>query len=166
MRTWTRHLVLPAVLLAVSLLFEVPAVYAQGRDPFLGEWMLNLEKSKFEGVAAPGRRVMIFEGLPGGGIKHATETNPVGGGIAGRNEYSAKFDSQDNHIAGSFLDTVALKRINQRTIERTGKVEGKVVETMTMTVSADGKTLTVVTKGTNPNTEAEYNSTQVFERRP
>jgi hypothetical protein len=86
--------------------------------------------------------------------------------VAGGNEYTAKADGVDVHITGSFLDTVSLKRIDTRTVERTGKVMGKVVETMTRTLSADGKTLTVTTKGTNPTTETDYSSVQVFTRQP
>ena len=43
-----------------------------------------------------------------------------------------------------------------------GKVAGKIVETATRTVSADGKTLTIVTKGNLDGTE--YSSTQVYEK--
>src|SRR5262245_40223423 len=131
MRTWTRRFAPAALLLGVSLLLHTGSVFAQARnaDPVLGTWELNLTKSTFEGVPAPAKRTMVFT-TAGEAIKHFTGTNPTGGGIANGTEYTAKYDSTDVHIAGSFLDTVALKRVDARTVERTGKVEGKVVETM------------------------------------
>jgi len=144
-----------------------PNVLAQAaKDPILGTWLLNLEKSTFEGTAAPGKRTMTFQ-VVGDAIKHTTATIPVGVPgivVAGANEYTAKYDGTDVHITGSFLDTVSLKRIDARTVERTGKVGGQVVETYTRVLSADGKTLTVTTKGTNPTTMTDYTSVQVFER--
>ena len=68
----------------------------------------------------------------------------------------------DAQAASQALDTVAVKRINANTVERSGKVAGKIVETATRTVSADGKTLTIVTKGNLDGTE--YSSTQVYEK--
>ena len=60
------------------------------------------------------------------------------------------------------LDTVSLKRVDAGTVERMGKVRGQVVETRTRTVSADGRTMTITTKGTNNG--VPYQSVQVFER--
>jgi hypothetical protein len=45
---------------------------------------------------------------------------------------------------------VSLKRIDARTTVHTDKKDGKVVLTLTRVVSQDGKTMTVTTKGTNP----------------
>ena len=167
MQTWLPRFVPVTLLLGASLVFQSAPAFAQAKgDPLLGTWVLNLSKSTFEGIAAPGKRTMTFT-AQGAAIKHVIATvtaGPAGTVVAGSNEYTAKLDGTDVLIAGSFLDTVALKRIDARTIERTGKVMGMVVETMTWTVSADGKTLTVTTKGTNPTTEVAYTSLQVFDR--
>ena len=158
-----------AVVFALSSL-AVSSLLAQAnqlaRDPVLGTWLLNVAKSTFEGPAAPGKRTMVFT-LTGDAIRHTTTTIPVGVPgvvVAGGNEYVAKYDNVDVHITGSFLDTVALKRIDARTVERTGKFEGKVVETSTRVISADGRTMTVTTKGTNPTTMMDYSSVQLFEK--
>src|SRR5262245_34878103 len=128
------HFVAVTGVLAISVSMGVASLVAQaGRDPVLGNWVLNLEKSKFEGVAAPGKRTMTFVAI-GDAVKHITSTLPAGVPgivVAGSNEYTAKYDGAEVFITGSFLDTVSLKRIDARTVERTGKVEGKVVETMT-----------------------------------
>ncbi len=77
-------------------------------------------------------------------------------------DYTAHFDGKDNVIRGSALDTVSLKRINARTVERTGKVRNAAVETQTWSISADGRTLTVTTKGSNDGDD--YSRVEVFDR--
>lgn len=59
--------------------------------------------------------------------------------------YKAKFDGKDYPVKGSYgYDQVSLKRINDNSFEETDKLNGKVIEVDTWTVSKDGKTLTVV----------------------
>jgi hypothetical protein len=109
---------------------------------------------------------MIFSAV-GDGNKHVPSTLPAGVPgvvVAGANQYTATYGGPPVFIDGSFLDTVELKRIDARTVERIGKVAGMVVETYTRVLSADGKTLTVTTKGTNPTTMTDYSSVQVFDR--
>lgn len=129
-------------------------------DPLIGRWLLDRAKSEFSGNV-PEKRVAIFQLMPDGSLKHITET-VVANGSTDRVEYSAKYDGKDMPISNSFLWTVSVKRIDARKTERSGKVNGEVVETSTRTVSPDGQTLTVVTMGTNGG--QEYSSTQVFTR--
>jgi len=79
-------------------------------------------------------------------------------------EYTAPFDGNDYPISNSILSTVSLKRVDDHTVERIGKIRGQVVETETRTVSDKGKVLTVTTKGTRDG--AEYSSVQVYDRQP
>ncbi len=68
-----------------------------------------------------------------------TMTSPTG------ETYTAKFDGADYPATGShFYNAVSLKKINANTIEETDKRDGKVVDVSTMTVSANGKMMTVV----------------------
>jgi hypothetical protein len=72
-----------------------------------------------------------------------TMTDPTG------DTYTAKFDGQDYPVKGAYgYDAVSLKLINPHTIQETDKRAGKVIEVDKMTVSANGKTMTVV--ATNP----------------
>lgn len=58
--------------------------------------------------------------------------------------YDAKFDGKDYPIKGDAAGSVvSLKKVSERSIEETTKRDGKVVYVNYMTVSADGKTLTV-----------------------
>jgi hypothetical protein len=148
-----------AALLAALFYFEGSALAQAKDDPFIGRWVLDRAKSEFSG-AVPEKRVTIFELTPNG-IKHTTDT-VIANGSTDRVEYVAKYDGKDVPISNSFLWQVSLKRIDPRTVERSGKVMGMVVETSTRTVSADGQTLTIKTAGTNGGNE--YSSTQIFTR--
>jgi hypothetical protein len=56
--------------------------------------------------------------------------------------YAVKADGQDHAVSGHpYFDTVAIRIIDDRTIEETDKKGGKVVTTTTSKVSADGSTL-------------------------
>ena len=130
-------------------------------DSALGAWTLNHAKSTFSG-AVPYRRVMKFE-VVGDAIKETTYTMSTDKPSVVV-EYTARFDGTDYPISNSMLTTVSLKRVDDQTVERTGKVKGQVVETETRTVSDNGKVLTVTTKGTRDG--AEYSSVQVYDRQP
>ncbi len=119
-------------------------------DSALGAWTLNRAKSTFSD-AVPYRRVMKFE-VVGDAIKETTYTmSPNKPSVLV--EYTARFDGNDYPISNSILSTVSLKRVDDRTVERTGKIRGQVVETETRTVSGNGKVLTVTTKGNRDGTE-------------
>jgi hypothetical protein len=143
---------------AVLLMAALAA--GQAADPFAGTWQLDADNSTFDPGPGPMDRSMKFD-VTANGFHHQTLTPTL---FAGTNiiEYTAKFDGKDYEIVGSGLDTVSLKRIDAKTIERTGKESGKVSETCTMKISADGKTLTVTTKGTFRGTA--YSSVQILKR--
>ena len=130
-------------------------------DEALGAWTLNRAKSTFSGEV-PYRRVTKFE-VVGDAIKETTYTMSTNKPSV-LVEYTARFDGNDYPISNSILSTVSLKRVNDRTVERTGKIRGQVVETETRTVSDDGKVLTVTIKGNRDGTE--YSSIQVYDRQP
>ena len=52
---------------------------------------------------------------------------------------------------------MSLKRTNATTVVRTDKMAGKVVLTITRVMSADGKMLTITSKGTNAQGQAMHN---------
>ena len=135
---------------------------AQGvSDSALGAWTLNHAKSTFSG-AVPYRRVTKFE-VVGDAIKETTYTMSTNKPSV-LVEYTARFDGSDYPISNSILSTVSLRRVDDRTVERTGKIKGQVVETETRAVSDNGKVLTVTTKGNIDGTE--YSGVQVYDRQP
>ena len=129
-------------------------------DPVLGTWQLDRAMSTFSGNV-PERRTVTYEMMDDGTLKVATLTK-MPRGETDRVEYMVKEDGKDYPISNSVLSTIMLKRIDSRTVERIGKVQGRVVETRRRVVSPDGKMLTVTTTGTNGG--VHYESKQVFER--
>lgn len=138
----------------------VGIVLAQSKDPLVGAWQINRAKSEFMPDNTLQNRTIAIE-AKGNGIS-AVQQTVVEAGNTVTSEYAAGYDGKDSPISGSLLDTVALKRVNANTVERTGKIRGQTVETATMTVSADGKVLTIATKGSVDGND--YSSTQVFDR--
>ena len=141
----------------------VVSLSAQGSDPRIGTWKLNVAKSKYNPGPAPQSLTVIVE-PSGQGEKVTTEfINPDG--TRTTTQYTANFDGKDYPLTGSQLgaDTVSLKRSNARTTVRTDKKAGKVAQTLRRVVSKDGKTMTVTTKGTNAQGQA-VNNVALFEK--
>jgi hypothetical protein len=138
------------------------SVWAQASNIGMGTWKLNVAKSKYSPGPAPKSITVKFEPA-GKGVKLTTE-GVSADGKPNATEYTANYDGKDVPLKGSpVADTVSLRRIDARTTERTDKKAGKVVQTLTRTIAKDGKSFTVVTKGTNPKGEPINNMT-VFEK--
>jgi hypothetical protein len=133
-------------------------VAAQASNPRFGTWKLNVAKSKYDPGPAPQSGTMKLEAA-GEGEKSTTEgVNATGAPT--KTEYTAQYDGKDYALTGAQnADTLALKRIDARTMERANKKGDKVVATSTWVVSEDGKTMTVTTKGTNAQGQAMSNVT-------
>lgn len=66
------------------------------------------------------------------------------------NEWTGKFDGKDYPVTGDpNTDARSLKKIDDHSLGLTGKKGGKVVTAGRIVVSADGKTRTVSTSGTD-----------------
>ena len=73
-------------------------------------------------------------------------------------------DGKPSKVTGSAaIDELSLKRVNDHTIDATGKKDGKVVYTDKRTVSKDGKTYTISRIGTSPDGKKNH-STIVFDK--
>jgi hypothetical protein len=80
-------------------------------------------------------------------------------------QYTATYDGKDYAITGSAdSDTIALTRVDERTVRFTQKKAGKVVLSGTRVVAPDGKVLTVSYSGTNASGRP-VKATLVFDRR-
>lgn len=161
MQSRTRRWSLLVLVLASAVFPTAWAATALDKDPFLGSWLLDSDKSTFVPGPAPEDRTMIFE-MKDGGFRHVTKTRNLFLGGTDDIDYTAKFDGKDYPITGTGLDTVSLKRVDPHKIERVGKVQGKVTEHCTMEVSPDGKTLTLTIKGSYNGTD--YSSVQILTR--
>ncbi len=140
----------------------VVSLSAQGSDPRIGTWKLNVAKSKFSPGPAPQSLTVKVE--PSGQGEKVTTEAVNADGTRTTVQYTANFDGKDYPLTGSQIaDTVSLKRIDARTTERSDRKGGKAAQTITRVVSQDGKTMTATVKGTNAQGQA-VDSVIVFEK--
>jgi len=156
MRRSLATLLLGALLSVSSLAFA-----AQGSDPVLGSWTLNVAKST--GAALPRSDTRTYAHVENGIKFSMKRVTAEGKEVSAETTY--KYDGKDYPFTGSpDYDTVSAKRVATNTVEITQKKAGKVVGTATRNVSKDGKTLTLVMRSSNAKGEL-VSSTLVFDRK-
>jgi hypothetical protein len=119
-----------------TMLFFLAAagVMTAADSPFAGKWKLNPSKSQFAGITT------TYEKLPSGEMRMTSEGQSYTFRVDGK-EYPAIFGS-----------TVIWKQVDANTWETINKTPG--MQTIDTTrISADGKTMTVTSKGKKPNGE-------------
>ncbi|HXW05658.1 MAG TPA: hypothetical protein VD833_10535 [Vicinamibacterales bacterium] len=118
--------------------------FAQAGDPLIGTWKLNPEKSK---GAKSGSTTIEAAGQ---GVKFSVDLVSADGTV-NRWGFTANYDGKDAPVTGKspYGDTAALTRVDAKTVRITSKHGGKVTVVSTIVVSADGKTRTTTTKGTD-----------------
>jgi len=134
------------ILLALAVLF-VGVTVCLADNPHMGTWKLNEAKSKFSPGAAKNTTV-VYEAA-GDSVK-VTVDGVDGDGNPSHNEWTGKFDGKFYPVTGDpTSDMRSYRKINNRTMALTGKKGGKVTLTGRIVVSANGKTRTVTTTGTD-----------------
>jgi hypothetical protein len=146
--TNTEHMMSLRSLLVAAAVVGVAsgAGLAQSSDPLIGTWKLNVEKSKsmaFKSGTSTIERA-------GDGVKFTVDLMGADG-TAYHWTFTAKYDAKDYPVTGNspFGDAAALTRVDPHTTRITVKQGGKETATQTIIVSADGKTRTTTTKGTD-----------------
>jgi len=141
------------VLLATSFV-----AVAQSADPWVGTWKVNLEKSTYSPGPKPTTAATVKMESWQGGLKVTIDSADAQGKPT-HTEAMGMFDGKDIPVAGAAAPntTTAYKRIDARTFEALGKVDGKPGLTTRVVVSADGKTLTATQTGTDPQGQAVKN---------
>ena len=143
-------------------MLAVGASAQPAKNPEIGTWKLNVEKSKFSPGPAP-KSSTITVTAAGNGVNYRSKGVNSEGKDTGQ-EYTASYDGKDVPLTGSQLaDTVSVRQIDANTFERVDKKAGKVVQTVRRVYSKDGKSFTATIKGTNAKGEA-VNNTLLWER--
>jgi hypothetical protein len=115
-------------------------------DPNMGTWKLNEAKSKLAGAAK--NTTVVYE-MAGDKVK-VTVDGVNADGTPAHNEWTGMFDGKDYPLTGDpTADMRSYKKINEHTLELANKKDGKVVLSGKIVVSADGKTRTVTSTGTD-----------------
>ena len=154
----------PRTITALALAMATLAVFAtaQSKDPFVGSWRLNAAKSKYSGPA-PKSVTSTYEAA-GKGYRISVRNEPASGPVQ-QYSYTSNLDGMDVPVTGNNpnADTIAIKRIDATTLELVSKKAGKVTVTQRNVMSADGKSRTVTTTGTDAQGQ-KVNNVAVFEK--
>ena len=128
----------------VAALVVAQHVVAQN-VPAAGTWKLNVEKSKFAKIKTVKSLTRTAE-ADGDGVKISYEGEFADGSPL-KFMFSAKYDGNDYAVTGEGkpfdTDTIALKRLDAKTVESTLKKDGTIVAKVKSAVSKDGKTTTI-----------------------
>jgi hypothetical protein len=134
------------ILLTLAVLFVGATVYAAD-SPHMGTWKLNEAKSKFSPGATKNNTV-VYEAA-GDSVK-VTVDGVDGDGNPAHSEWTGKFDGKFYPVTGDpTSDMRSYRVVNNHTLALTGKKGSKVTLTGRIVVSANGKTRTVTTTGTD-----------------
>jgi hypothetical protein len=131
-------------------------------NPVLGTWKLNVERSKF--VPGPGwkSQVRTYESTPEGVSVAWAGLNANGEKMSV--SYTYKYDGRDYPMVGSAnYDTLNAEHVDARTSKSLEKRDGKTVGIAVVTVSPDGKVLTIKDDGTNRKGE-KFSQVLVFDK--
>jgi hypothetical protein len=146
--------------LTLALCFLAAAV-CLASDIQMGTWKLNEAKSKIA-AGAPKNSTVVYE-ASGDSIK-VTIDGTAPDGTATHSEWTGKFDGKEYPSTGNpNEDMRSVKQINDHTLHVTSKQGGKVVLTAHVVVSADGKSRTVTSKGTDAQGK-KYESTAMYDK--
>ncbi len=157
-RSW-----LPIALLGLAL-FAAGLAVAQS-DPFVGTWELNVAKSKFGPGAERRSETRIVESSPTGMKVSVDRTNADGS--TQQYNYTTNFDDKPHPITGMApygADSVAVSLGTSNALSFKLTKNGKAVGSGTSVVSADGKTLTLTSKGIAANGKT-VSSVAVYDKR-
>jgi hypothetical protein len=142
-------------------LYFLAGVVCFASDVQMGTWKLNDAKSKIA-AGAPKNSTVVYEPA-GDGVK-VTIDGTAPDGTATHSEWTGQFNGKDYPSTGNpNEDMRSVKQINDHTLQVTSKKDGKVVLTAHVVVSADGRSRTVTTKGTDAQGK-KYQSIAVYDK--
>src|SRR5438046_8774061 len=131
------------------------------RRRLYGHWKLNEAKSKIA-PNAPKNNTVVYEAA-GDNVK-ITVDGIGNDGKPTHDEWTGKFDGKDYPVTGNpNSDMRSYKKIDEHTLEFNVKKGGKITTSGRVVVSADGKSRTVTTSGTDSQGK-KFKSTAVYEK--
>jgi hypothetical protein len=154
-----RSSVIVVVTLAVGCVlgFLGPIVSLAGQDASkpklmqgeIGTWKLNLAKSKFDPADQAPKSFDSTREPDGSGVKVANKVINAQGKLV-ETQVTTNYDGKDYPVTGNpAYDTASVKLIDRFSSVTTRKKGGKVVQSMTIVMSKDGKVLTATVTGTD-----------------
>ena len=148
------------IMFSVVLFFVAGAMCLAADNPQMGTWKLNEAKSKL--APGPKNTTVVYEAA--GDQTKVTVDGVDAEGKPTHNEWTGKFDGKDYPVTGDpTSDARSYKQVDDHTLELTVKKDGKATVTGKIVVSADGKTRTVSTTGTDAKGKKVKN-TSVYDK--
>jgi len=150
------HAMFKSAAVAFTFIFLIPAVAASEPSgtpsPLAGTWKLDPKASKFTSGTAMQSETRTYE-INGNRVK-LTASGLDGAGKPIKYSYAAAYDGKYYPMVGNPVgDSLALKRINSRTVEGTVR-KGKTVSAYArLAVSPDGKHMTFTRKVLQPKSK-------------
>ena len=149
-----------AILMTLVLGF-LGAALCLAADGFIGTWKLNEAKSKLT-PGTPKNSTVVYSAM--GDSMMVTIDGTDSAGKPAHNEWMGKFDGKDYPVTGdSSSDARSVKKIDDHTLAFSVKKGDKVLFTGRIVLSADGKTRTVTTEGTD-STGKKITATAVYDK--
>jgi hypothetical protein len=133
------------------LVCAIVTIAAFGADNSLGTWKIDLAKCKYTPAPIPLKKYIMTREAARGGVKVTILGERTDGTIINAT-YTAKFDGSATTVEGTGApyDTVSMKQVDANTFTyEMKKTGGKYQASGRMEVSKDGKTLTMMSKGTD-----------------
>ena len=132
-------------------------------DNNIGNWTLNVAKSKYDPGPAPRSQTLKIEAWGDDGVKYTSDGIDADGKPT-HSEVEAKYDGKFYPFKGNpDSDMLAYKRIDVNTLHMTSQLGGKQNVTGMIVISKDGKTRTLTQVGTNAKGQ-KVNNVVVYER--
>jgi hypothetical protein len=156
----------PATPVAPAAATPAPSRAAvSSKDPFLGVWKLSADKSRYEAGGAPRSFTRTYEERGGGTIFMTTDVSIPEGRTRAYLVY--RRDGQpypEAAVGAESIRMVTVKSIDARTEQMQVLVDGKPSgKPSTITIAADGMTMTQVVSGTNAKGQP-FTNTVVYDR--
>ena len=153
------------ILTRALVVLATTTIAAFGADNSLGTWKLNVEKSKYTPAPIPVKSLTSTREASAGGVK-VTTTGERADGAPINAGYTARYDGTEAQVTGSGApyDTILIKQVNASTLtDERKKTGGSYHAKGRMVISADGKTMTWTSKGTDPDGKT-FTSMFVYEK--
>jgi len=133
------------------------AASAQTTEPVMGTWKLDVAKSTYKPGPAPKSSTLTIEPA-GKGLKVAVDAVNADGSPLKWGFTTMRDGKEEAPVTGNpMFDVVTSTRASATAGTNVYKKAGKVVMTTKLAISADGKTMTLTSTGTDPKGQAVHN---------
>ena len=151
-------------LLGLAVATALPQAGLAQSNPLIGTtWKLNLAKSKYSPGPPPRSNTAIWEAV-GQGVRVTAEGIDAQGNPTKTDTGVISFDAKSYPYTGNLAyDARSYKQVNASTFEVTRTKAGKVVQTLTIVLSVDGKSGTATTTGVDEKGQ-QINNVTVFDK--